>query len=450
MKTFEVKTLGCKVNQYESQELREKLLALGFKESGGRGADIYIVNTCSVTHKADRESSHIVRDCNRLSPQARIFVTGCSAQNNPERLRAIGGVCGVIDNSRKGGLTDFVLSKVIPERNDGQSAVAGVGDLKEGTGKGGHISGFYKHTRAFLKIQDGCNNGCSYCIIPKLRGASRSRNLFEIVTEARGLALNGYKEIVLCGICLGAYGKDTGLRHGLTAVIRELEKIEGLLRIRLSSIEASDVSPELISAMSDSGKVCRHLHIPFQSGDDAVLRRMNRKSVSGDYRRLVLALRKSMPDIAITTDIMAGFPGESEEGFDNTVSFLREVQPLRVHVFSFSPRRNTAAFGYEKRINPEVIKERAGKIKDIAKELSADFRSSYIGRLLDVLFESERAGEKGLISGYSDNYIKVYTHHSQPLANQRVKVRVIRTFRDGLIAELPQLPNAESASLDTA
>ena len=439
MKTFEFRTLGCKVNQYESQALRERLFDSGLRESEGNLTDIYVVNTCAVTQKADKESFELIRQLNRRNPQAKIFVTGCSAQNNPGILKNLRGVACVLENDEKENLPDFILS----------------GDEKPRFSlERPRITKFHQHTRAFLKIQDGCNNACSYCIIPKLRGASRSRLLSEIAAEARSLADNGYKEIVLCGICLGAYGKDLGPAEGLVKVIEALEKIDGLERIRLSSIEASDVSQELINKMRNSEKLCRHLHIPFQSGEDKLLKLMKRKTTSDDYRKLVLGLRKVFADIGITTDIMAGFPGEDEISFKQTIKFLKEVRPSRIHVFPFSPRQHTPAFGFGNRVNPQAVKARARQIKALAKELYFDFCRSNLGKTLNILLESSPEAKTGLYKGYSDNYLKVFLPRpsfnrnipleegrglpkAEHLTNTIVKVQAIKIYQDGILAALP-------------
>lgn len=430
-KTFEFRTLGCKVNQYESQVLRERLLSLGLKESGRECADIYVINTCSVTHRADKESFDTIRKLNLANPKAQIFVTGCSAENAPEKLKLPGGVTHIVGNAQKENLPHFIVS----------------GNEKkpfwplEPSG----ISGFAQHTRAFLKIQDGCNNGCSYCIIPKLRGRSRSRKLEEIIKEARDLAANGYKEIVLCGICVGAYGKDAGITAGLVKVIRELEKIDGLSRIRLSSIEATDVTQELIEALAYSKKLCSHLHIPFQSGDDKILRLMNRPMSSDGYRNLILSLRRLSPAIGITTDIMAGFPGEDEKSFAATVRFLEEIHPSRVHVFSFSPRKHTLAFRFGATVNPSVKKERARHLKSLAKELLLDFSRAQMGKTMEVLVEASLYKDTGLYKGYSSNYAKVFIRSAEPIINKVVTLEAIKVYADGILAKKPQ----ETAFLDT-
>lgn len=422
-KTFSVKTLGCKVNQYESQALREKLLELGLRECEGEPADICVVNTCAVTQKADKESLEAVRQLSRSSAgRSRIFVTGCSAQDNRQALESQQGIACVLENRRKEDLP-FIISGEVLKSNPEPSL---------------SISRFHQRTRAFLKIQDGCDNGCSYCIIPKLRGPSYSRPLRIIIDEAERLVEHGYKEIVLCGICLGDYGKDLAIRGGLVKVIEELEKIEGLLRIRLSSVEASDISPALIDKMAHSQKLCRHLHIPFQSGDDKVLALMNRKVLSAGYLELADRLRRHLPDIGITTDIMAGFPGEDQASFNNTMRFLKEIKPSRMHIFPFSPRRGTSAFASLDKVKPQIIKQRAGRIKALSKELSLAFCQAQAGRKLDVLVESAPCRKTGFLKGYSGNYLRVYISRTKAIENTVVTVKAEKVFQDGLLADLAE------------
>jgi threonylcarbamoyladenosine tRNA methylthiotransferase MtaB len=421
MATFAIKTLGCKVNQYESQALREKLLGLGFSESEDSRVDVYVVNTCAVTEKADRGSLDTLRQLNRRNPQAKIFVTGCSAQNNPGAIKSINGIAGVLKNDEKERLPDFV-SGMAPARKSEPST----------------ITVFHRHSRAFLKIQDGCNNRCSYCIIPKLRGASRSRPMYSIIDEAKKLAENGYKEIVLCGICLGSYGKDIGMSEALARLTEALEKIEGLARIRLSSIEASEVSSELINHMTTSEKLCRHLHIPLQSADEKVLTLMRRKVTPADYAALVFQLRRRLPDIGITTDVMVGFPGEEEANFANTLKFLEEIKPSRMHIFPFSPRKKTPAYNFANTVKPHQMKERLSRMKALSKKLSLDFCSLMLGEELSVLVESVPCPKTGLLKGYSSNYIRTYLPQTQHIANTIVRAKPLKTFRDGVFAELSQ------------
>lgn len=413
--TFKIYTFGCKVNQYEGQLLYEKLSGAGLLESDNHNADIYIVNTCTVTHRADNESAGLIRSLHKQGPKARIFVTGCGIENSQLGLQDIEGVSGIIRNKQKGKVMNLLPELFGPSKNPRLSS----------------ISKFQKHTRVFLKIQDGCNNYCSYCIVPKVRGRSKSRPLKLIIDEAETLINNGYREIVLCGICLGAYGKDFKPPKGLINVIDELEKIPGLLRIRLSSIEASDIDERLIDKLSESGKLCHHLHVPFQSGDDKILKLMNRKFSSKDYLDLALALRKKCPDIAITTDIIVGFPQEEDRNFQNTVNFLQKIKPSRMHLFSFSPRKGTPAFSFSARPQGALVKERVKSLKALSKGLSADFYQRFIGKTLSVLVEFGSDSAKG----YSDNYIRVYLPAKKYTANAIVKVRISKLYRDGIWAQ---------------
>jgi len=421
MKTFLVRTLGCKVNQYESELIRREFLSAGFKEAVDKTADVYIINTCTVTQKADNESRSLIHWAASLNPLGKIYVIGCCVDNNPGDLKAMPAVSGVLVNRQKGNLLKIVLPR---QPNASSSKVGSIG-----------INRFKEHTRAFLKIQDGCNNYCSYCIIPKVRGRSQSRELSLIRKEARCLAENGYKEIVLCGICLGAYGRDLKPRLSLIKVIEALEKIPGLLRIRLSSIEASDVSDDLIRKLAGSKKFCRHLHIPFQSGDDKILKLMNRKLSSADYLDLIQKLRNAIPDIGITTDVMTGFPQEDKGSFKNTVNFLGQAKPSRIHVFPFSRRAGTLAFNFSPQINREIVKERVRKLRVLGSRLSADFSEKFIGSNLSVLIEAKTDSKTGYYKGYSDNYVKVYIRDKRGVVgNSLIKARVIKIYKDGLVA----------------
>jgi threonylcarbamoyladenosine tRNA methylthiotransferase MtaB len=383
-------TLGCKVNQYDTQSIRERFLGRGFKEvSGENKADFYLINTCTVTSSADRKSREIIRRCIRENPKAKIIVTGCLIEKDTPMLSAIKGV-------------SLIISKSF---------------FRDG------ISGFEGHTRAFLKIQDGCNNFCSYCKVPLVRGRPRSRPLDVIIKEAEALVKNGFKEIVLTGTCLGAYGKDLGKGVGLVRVIEELEKIKGLLRIRLSSIEAGDVTDELIGKIAKSKKLCPHLHIPVQCGDDAILKKMKRKYSRRFYIGLINKIKKEVSDIAITTDCLVGFPGETEKNFRNTLDLVKKIMPLRVHIFPYSERKGTyAADKFKDLLPPEIIKERIFRLNDLADSCRLKFKERFKGRKLPVLFEGPSKEKKGYWEGYTGNYIKIYLKSKKPLKNRVVFV----------------------------
>jgi len=389
LKTFKIHTLGCKVNQYDSQAIRGQLIHLGLQElTNGKKADCYIINTCTVTSSADRQSRNLIRSLRRQNPSACIIVTGCYAHLNTDAIEATGCADFIINNENK-----FSLGKIL--------------SLPRAQAQHEHevsVKEFSAHARAFVKVQDGCDNFCSYCKVPYVRGRSRSRALDAVKRETAVLASNGHKEVVLTGICLGDYGKDLAPRIDLVDLIESIEGIKGLERIRLSSIEAKDVSDRLIEKMSSSKKLCEHLHIPFQSGDDTILKAMNRRNSSASYLKLLKALRRAVPHIGISTDIMIGFPGEGENEFKNTLAFLKDAQPMRVHIFSFAPRDHTALFQKNTTITPIVVKKRYEFMKALSDGLSLDFMSRFIGHSLEVLFEEKL---NGFWRGYSRNYLPV-------------------------------------------
>jgi threonylcarbamoyladenosine tRNA methylthiotransferase MtaB len=391
IKTFQIHTLGCKVNQYDSQSIRERFLQAGFKEiSNGKRAHFYIINTCTVTASADRKSRNIIRHCIRENPRGKIIVTGCLAKKKEALLSGIKGI-----------------SYIIGKRFFGEG-----------------ISDFQGRTRAFLKIQDGCNNRCSYCKVPVVRGNSRSRDSRTIVREASVLSAKGFREIVLTGICLGAYGKDLKPRTSLTGLINELEKIPALERLRLSSIEASDITEALIAQMRESRKLCPHLHIPRQSGDDEILRLMSRTYRRADYLRIVTKIKRAVPGIAVTTDILVGFPGETESQFNNTVCLLKKVVPLRTHIFPYSPREGTPAGALRNTVEAHIVQKRIDELRKTAEACAQKFQSSFINKRLEVLFENQSKQKPGFWEGYAENYIKVLAASTECLENKIKPVRL--------------------------
>jgi threonylcarbamoyladenosine tRNA methylthiotransferase MtaB len=425
MKTVKFFTLGCKVNQYETQVIREKFIHAGFQElEDSQTADIYIINTCTVTQTADQKSCHFIHYAHRENPSAKIIVTGCYAELDSNKIVNISGVTHIVKNKEK-----YKILELLNEPNENNE----IG-----------ITNFSGHTRAFLKIQDGCNNHCSYCKVPKVRGASRSRPLDDIVQEAEGLVSNGFKEIVLCGICLGSYGRDLAGSPDLVDVIENLENIEGLLRIRLSSIEAGDISDRLIQKMAQSlpgrqagKKLCPHLHIPMQSGDDEILKKMNRKYTKNDYLGLINRIKRSIPDIAITTDVMVGFPGESGINFKNTVDLIQEIQPLKVHIFPYSKRKGTlAAINFKEELDYKIIKERLNYLKNIAAECALTFKKQFLNKVMDVLIETRLKDKSEFWDGHTDNYIKVMVKSGISLKNQLIKVRLAEILEDAVLADL--------------
>jgi threonylcarbamoyladenosine tRNA methylthiotransferase MtaB len=376
---FFLKTYGCKVNQYESQLIRERFLSQGHEETDNiENADMCLVNTCTVTAKADRECREILRRITRKNPNAKIIAMGCYVEKDFESIKAINSSIEALDNNEK---------------------------LKSTLGNS--INFFKAHTRAFIKVQDGCNNFCSYCKVPLVRGRSRSRDPEEILKEAKALLDNGYKELVLTGICLGDFGKYSHKDTNLAMLVEKISKIKGDFRIRLSSIELPDVTDELISKMSWSKKLCHHLHMPLQSGDDKILRGMNRKYTISDFISRVEDIRLTIPDIGITTDVIVGFPGETELNFKNTVETVKKIKPSRAHIFTYSPRPGTKAFMLKDDVPAKVKKQRMETLKKITDTLAEEFKKSLARKEQKVLVEHARDRRTAKLCGYTDNYVKV-------------------------------------------
>ena len=376
---FLLKTYGCKVNQYETQVIREGLLSKGHKETDNiEHADLCFVNTCTVTAKADKECREALRRMARENSGARIIAMGCYVEADTGTIEAIDDRIEVLGNSEK---------------------------IKLNVDNG--ISYFRGHTRAFIKVQDGCNNFCSYCKVPIVRGESRSRNPQDILKEAKALIDNDYKELVLTGICLGDFGKYSYKDTSLTMLVRKISEIRKDFRLRLSSIELPDVTDDLINEMRSSKKLCHHLHMPLQSGDDGILRDMNRKYIVSDFISKVEYIRCLMPDIGITTDVIAGFPGESEASFKNTINTIERIKPSRTHIFTYSPRPGTKAFLMKNDIPSKIKKQRMETLKIITDKLGRGFKNSLAQKDLRVLVENRRDRFTGMLCGYTDNYVKV-------------------------------------------
>jgi threonylcarbamoyladenosine tRNA methylthiotransferase MtaB len=376
---FFLKTYGCKVNQYESQAIRESFLSKGYQETDDiKDAGLCLVNTCTVTAKADRQCREILRKIKRENPYASIIAAGCYAELNAKDIKAIDDSIELLGNNEK---------------------------LKFSADSG--ISFFKGHTRAFIKVQDGCNNFCSYCKVPIVRGRSRSRDPEEVFKEAKALIDSGYKELVLTGICLGDFGKYSYKDTRLSALIGNISEIKKDFRIRLSSIELPDITDDLIGEMNGRKKICRHFHIPLQSGDDDILRQMNRKHTVSDFISRVEYNRSIIPDMGITTDIIVGFPGETESNFKNTVKAIEKTTPSRTHIFTYSPRPGTKAAILKDDVPSKVKKQRAARLKTITDKFSNDFQKRQIQSEQRILIEHNRDRRTGKLCGYTDNYVKV-------------------------------------------
>ncbi len=405
MDTVKFYTLGCKVNQYETQAMREQFGQLGFKELiNGRPADLYVINTCTVTHRADSESINLIRRARRENSRAKIIVAGCLTELDENKIKEADNKAIVVKNKDKERIASLLAGKLV-------NGLAG-------------ISYFKGHARAFLKIQDGCNNFCSYCKVPLVRGASSSRPLDEILQEAERLIQNGYKEIVLTGICLGAFGKDLSAQVNLSYLLERLEKIDGLKRIRLSSIEMADVTDALINKIAKSEKICRHLHIPLQSGDNEILKKMNRHYTRAEYLGLIRKIKVRIPGIAITTDCLVGYPGETKVNFLNTIDLIKKILPFKIHAFPYSRRKGTsAAINFKDELNPAVIKERILQLKELEERCAFEFAKQFFNKNISLLIEGRLKESPGTWYGYTDNYIKVKIRSAKNLKNQIVKIR---------------------------
>ncbi|MFH1854001.1 MAG: tRNA (N(6)-L-threonylcarbamoyladenosine(37)-C(2))-methylthiotransferase MtaB [Candidatus Omnitrophota bacterium] len=409
MKTFFIKTLGCKVNQYESQIIREDLSRSGFTEvSGLDEADICVVNTCTVTSISDSKSVRAIRRA--LNEQKCVIATGCMVEDGQFDLSKLKGVRYIIKNKDKHRIANVInpASGIYP------------------SGSSPSISGFKGHTRVFVKVQDGCNNTCSYCKVKVVRGRSISRPVENVVDECLQLITKGVKEIVLTGICLGAYGKDIKNGMNLSKLIKVLCDINGDWRLRLSSIEPKDIDNDLINQLESQRRLCKHLHLPFQSGDNCILKMMKRPYKAKDYIGVVNNLRGAVPDIAISTDVMVGFPGETEKRFENTVDFIETVRPMRMHIFPFSKRKGTEAYDYRDDVTLDVKRKREKKLFLIAAALSTEFLDKFIDKEVEVLVESRRA-QDGNLQGYTDRYIKVYIDGPDNLKDRLISSQLTLT-----------------------
>jgi len=413
--TIALDSLGCKLNQAEMQQLARQLSAAGYRlVSPADKADIYILNTCTVTHVADRKSRHMLRQARRRNPNARLVAIGCYAQRNPRELAQIEGVELVSGNDRK-----MNLLKLLEEADNVSVPVAGAS-------VGRHEDG---RTRAFIKVQDGCQNFCAYCIVPLVRSREENVPVEKVTALVRGLVANGYQEVVLTGTEIGAYNCSSVNLEGL---LKHILAETAVPRLRLSSLQPHQVSPGLIGLWRDP-RLCPHFHLSLQSGSDTVLKRMKRRYFTADYQRTVALIRDSVPDVAITTDVIVGFPGETDAEFQESLDFCRQMQFARIHVFPFSPRPGTEAADMPQQVSASVKKERSRQMLALAKESAHSFQQGFLSRTMNVLWE-QQAG--GIWSGLTGNYIKVYTKNSDDLTNRLLPVKLVKLYRDGVWGEI--------------
>ena len=432
-------TLGCKVNQYETQALKERFGDLGYEIVDElEYADVYVVNTCTVTNLADRKSRQYIRRMKRVNPESITAVIGCYAQVSPNQVQSIEGVDIIAGTNEKNKLPDY-----IEKYRQAKIRITHIKPYKELTEyeESGSITEMDSRTRAYIKVQEGCNQFCSYCIIPYARGGIRSRGLTEICNEAKNLIESGFKELVLTGINTALYGmehKDRGFDGGLgiETVLGELEEMKGDFRIRLGSLEPTVVQAKNVESLIKYKKLCPHMHLSIQSGSDRILKKMNRHYNRSMYLEIVETLRSYDPSYGITTDIIVGFPGETEEDFMESMRLVEEVGFLKVHVFPYSVRPGTAAANMDEQVDSSVKKARSKRLTEAAEESARRFLRSTLGNTRPVIFE-EYEQETGILTGYADNFIKVHCkgldkEQADQLLDRIIPVKFTDLFQEGV------------------
>jgi threonylcarbamoyladenosine tRNA methylthiotransferase MtaB len=423
MPTFKITTLGCKVNQAESDGIARNLLSSKWAAAQrGEQADVCIVNTCTVTQKASMQSRQAVRQAIRTHPNAQIVVTGCYAQTAPQDLKKIKGVNFIVGHGKKDSIGRILLADALEH----PGCPVFIGDE---VGEDHRFEPTYRllfpsRTRPFLKIQDGCDAFCTYCIVPYARGRSRSMPPHDVLTHIKQLATAGYHEVVLAGIHLGAFGRDLSPPTNLLTLLGQIQDQKPIERVRLSSLEPLELTEEIIQCVAESVIFCRHFHIPLQSGDDQILKKMGRPYSARAFHDLIGKIHQLMPEAAIGIDILIGFPGESETAFENTYALIERLPVSYLHVFPFSPRPGTPAAEFPQQIPSQMIKARSAIMRGLAIEKKMKFYRRFIGRTLEILIENTRDGATGMLKGISSNYLPVLIDGGDDLQNQLTDVKI--------------------------
>lgn len=425
MQTVAFHTLGCKVNHYETEAIWQLFKEHGYERVDfEEQADVYVINTCTVTNTGDKKSRQVIRRAIRKNPDAVICVTGCYAQTSPAEIMDIPGVDIVVGTQDRAKMLDYIEQY----RKERQPINAVRNIMKNRVFEEMDVPYFTDRTRASLKIQEGCNNFCTFCIIPWARGLMRSRDPQAVIKQAQALVDAGYLEIVLTGIHTGGYGQDFK-DYNLAQLLRDIEvNVKGIKRLRISSIEASQLTDEVIDVLRESKIVVNHLHIPLQSGSDTVLKRMRRKYTMAFFAERLNKLKEALPDLAITSDIIVGFPGETEEEFMETYNFVKEHKFAELHVFPYSKRTGTPAARMENQIDEEVKNERVHRLITLNDQLAKEYASRFEGEVLEVIPE-EHVKEFGpnMLAGYTDNYLRVVFEGSSDLIGKLVKVKITKS-----------------------
>lgn len=431
MKKAALHNLGCKVNAYETEAMQHLLEEAGYEiVPFTQKADVYVINTCSVTNMADRKSRQMLHKAKKNNPDSIVVAAGCYVQTSEKEVLNDLSVDIVIGNDRKHDLVRLLEEYFLDSVNDT------VDDINDGKHDFEElfIDQTKEHTRAFIKVQDGCNQFCSYCIIPYARGRVRSRRFENVIAEVERLAANGFKEVVLTGIHLSSYGVDFEEAAGLLELIQAVNAVKGIERIRLGSLEPKIVTEHFASELSKLDKICPHFHLSLQSGCDATLKRMNRKYTTKEYERGCELLRKYFVHPAITTDVIVGFPGETEEEFEQTKAYLEHIHFYEMHIFKYSKRKGTRAAVMPDQIDEQIKAARSEKLIALGHDMSKEFRKFYIGKNEEVLFEEKAViGDKEYFVGYTKEYVKVAKETAENLENQIVSGRISGMLTDEIL-----------------
>ena len=405
MKSYYIKTLGCKVNRYESDGIATELEKNGYKKAKTfKEAQVCIINTCTVTSKAGMQSRQAIRKIANSNPSAKIIVTGCHAQIEPEKIKSIENVDLIVDHKNKFQISDSLISKTIITEALPSS---GSNRCKDSVFRSFRHTVKGEMTRAYLKIQDGCNAYCSYCIIPYARGKSRSMPEDEVITNLKSLYSMGFAEAILTGIHIGSWGLDFDKESSLSALLSKINKINNIPRIRISSIEPKELTESIIDLSSDTTKFCDHFHIPLQSGDDEILKKMERPYNTESFKQLITKINKKIPDASLGIDIIAGFPGETKDHFENTYSFIENLNISYLHVFPYSPRQGTKAYNFTERVNNQEVKARCSELRNLSIKKKRIFEKKMINKPLKAVIQTKRDKRTDLLKATTSNYLSV-------------------------------------------
>jgi threonylcarbamoyladenosine tRNA methylthiotransferase MtaB len=425
-------TVGCKLNQYETEWMGESLEKVGFKRVGfSEQADLYIINTCTVTAQSDYSSRQAIYRTFRRSPGSKIAVVGCYSEIEPDFLNKLPGVSLVLGNEEKNRIGELILERLYSETSE-------INEQKN------RIAGRFKHTRALVRIQDGCNESCAYCIVPRARGNEKSRDAREIVQEIKGLNDKGFKEAVLTGVHIGKYSQD-GMN--LTALLKKILFETQVERIRLSSIESKELDERLIRLMVGEKRICRHLHLPLQAGSNEILKRMRRNYTVEEYRDLIYDVSNRIENVTLGADVMVGFPGESEKDFEKTCGFILSSPLSYLHVFSYSDRKGTLASMMKEKLTPQIIHKRSEILHQIGKEKWEKHLETFAGEEMEILVEGNRDKSSGRLIGLTDNYIRILVKGDDGQKNKILKVKALKREGKFLNGEIQRLKHERTKGL---